>query len=328
MYRGKSGAFRVFAMAAVAASLSVMAGASLADTGSWPNKSIRVIVPYTPGGSVDTSTRMVMEQVAKAIGQTIVVENKPGANTTIGTTQLMRSAPDGYTFGIVPATYTANYALFKNLPYKHADFAPVGHIVDIPMFLFTQAQAPANTVQELVAYGKTKSMNYASTGPGSTGHFLGALFTQTTGINAEHVPYNGSAPILTDLMAGQIDFIFDPAIVPMPHVKTGKLKVLAVSLPKRCACEPDVPTMEEAGYPGFVQSSWIGLLAPAGTPPAIIERMSKEMATVINNPDIAKKFQNLGFSGVGSTPQQFQALIDRDTQSYKKIAESAKISIE
>lgn len=312
--------------AAVALGLGMLAGPGMADTGNWPEKPIRVVVPYTPGGSVDSSTRMVMERVSAALGQPIVVENKPGANTTVGTAQVARSAPDGYTFAIVPATYTANYALFKNLPYKHADFAPVGHIVDIPMFLFTRTETPANNVKELVAIDK--AMNYASTGPGSTGHFLGALFTDTTGINAEHVPYNGSAPILADLMAGLIDFIFDPAMVPMPHVKTGKLKVLGVSLPERCECAPDVPTMKEAGYPELVQSSWIGLLAPAGTPDAIVERMSKEMAVAVKDPEVTKTLINLGFGVAGSTPQEFQALIERDTKTYQKIAEIADITVQ
>src|SRR5690606_10309082 len=149
---------------------------------------------------------------------------------------------DGYTFGIVPATYTANYALFEKLPYTHQEFAPISHIVNIPMFLFTRTETPVQSVKELESFAKAKSANYASTGPGSTGHFLGALFNQTTDLGAQHIPYDGSAPILAELMAGQIDFVFEPAMVPMPHVKAGKLKVLAVSLPERCACFPDIPT--------------------------------------------------------------------------------------
>ncbi len=314
-------------LATAMAGLGVMAGQAAAADVKWPNKPITVIVPYTPGGSVDTSTRVVMEGVSAAIGQPIVIENKPGANTTVATGQLARAKPDGYTFGIVPATYTANYAMFEKLPYKHEDFTPVSHIVNIPMFLFTRAETPVKNVKELEAYARGKASNFASTGPGSTGHFLGALFTQTTDLNAQHIPYNGSTPILADLMAGQIDFLFDPAMVPMPHVKEGKLKALAVSLPERCPCYPDVPTMEEQGYPGFVQSSWIGLLAPAGAPSEIVERMAKEIAAVTAKPEVAEKLQAMGLSSVGSTPAGFQALIERDTKVYGEIAESADIRI-
>ena len=313
------------ALALVAALAVCGAGAAHAD---WPTKPIKVVVPYTPGGSVDTSTRMIMEPVAKALGQPIIVENKPGANTTVGTTQVVRAATDGYTFGVVPASYAANYTLFKGLPYKAADLMTVSHMVDIPLYLFTRAQTPAKNVKELVAWAKTKPVSYASTGPGSTGHFLGAAFSLKEGINGTHVPYNGSAPILADLTSGQIDFLFDPAMVPMPHVKAGTLKVLAVSLPKRCACTPDVPTMEEAGVPGFVQSSWIGLMAPAGTPKPIAERMSAEIAKALKNPELIQKLSDMGMNAQGSTPAQFQALIDRDTKTYADIAQRAKISLD
>ena len=312
-------------LAMVAALAVCGAGAAQAD---WPTKPIKVVLPYTPGGSVDTSTRMIMEPVAKALGQPIIVENKPGANTTVGTTQVARAAKDGYTFGVVPASYAANYTLFKGLPYKAADLMTVSHMVDIPMYLFTRAQTPAKNVKELVAWAKTKPISYASTGPGSTGHFLGAAFSLKEGINGTHVPYNGSAPILADLTSGQIDFLFDPAMVPMQHVKAGTLKVLAVSLPKRCACTPDVPTMEEAGVPGFVQSSWIGLMAPAGTPKPIADRMSAEIAKALQNPELIKKLSDMGMNAQGSTPAQFQSLIDRDTKAYADIAQRAKISLD
>lgn len=321
-----TGAHALTTMAVAFIALGVV-GAGTAGAAEWPERPISVIVPYTAGGSVDTSTRMVMEGVSAAIGQPIVVENKPGANTTVGTGQLARSRPDGYTFGIVPATYTANYALFEKLPYQHADFAPISHIVNIPMFLFTRAETPVENVKDLEKFAKSKPVNYASTGPGSTGHFLGALFSQTTGIGAQHVPYNGSAPILADLMAGQIDFIFDPAMVPMPHVKAGKLKALAVSLPERCDCFPDIPTMEEAGYKGFVQSSWIGLMAPKDVPKDVVDRMAREIAQVVARPEVQQKLQAMGMSVVGSTPEQFQQVIERDTAVYEKIAKDADIRL-
>lgn len=293
----------------------------------WPVKPIKVILPYTPGGSVDTSARLILEPVSKALGQPIVVENKPGANTTIGTTQLAKSPNDGYTFGVVPATYAANYAMFNNLPYKHSDLASVVHLVSIPMYLFTRSETPAKDVKELVQWAKNKPVSYASTGLGSTGHFLGASFTLGENIPATHVPYNGSSQILADLMSGQIDFLFDPAMVPMPHVKAGKLKALAVSLPERCACTPDTPTMQEAGISGFVQSSWTGLMAPAGTPTPIIERMATEVRKALENQELRQKLAGLGMLSQGSTPQEFEALISRDTATYARIAQQANISL-
>ncbi|MDO4591456.1 MAG: tripartite tricarboxylate transporter substrate binding protein [Comamonadaceae bacterium] len=295
---------------------------------TWPTKPIKVILPYTPGGSVDTSARLILEPVSKALGQPIVVENKPGANTTIATAQLAKAPNDGYTFGVVPATYAANYAMFSNLPYKHSDLSSVVHLVSIPMYLFTRTETPAKDVQTLVQWAKNKTASYASTGPGSTGHFLGASFTLGESIPATHVPYNGSSQILADLMSGQIDFLFDPAMVPMPHVKAGKLKVLAVSLPERCPCTPDVPTMQEAGVPGFVQSSWTGLMAPAGTPAPIIERLAAEVRKALQDPELRQKLAGLGMLPRGSTPQEFEALITQDTATYARIAQQAHISLD
>lgn len=326
MYRRKSFTHHLLAATSMAAALWTASSAVQAE--EWPSKPIKVLLPYTAGGAVDTSTRMIMDPVSKALGQPIIVENKPGANTTVGTAQLVRSPNDGYTFGVVPATYAANYTLFKKLAYKASDLTPVSHLVDIPMYLFTRAETPANNVQELIAWAKKKHVSYASTGPGSTGHFLGAAFTQQEKIEGTHVPYNGSAPILADLMSGQIDFLFDPAMVPMPHVKSGKLKVLAVSLPQRCPCTPDVSTMEAAGVKGFVQSSWIGLMAPAGTPQPIIDRLTKAIETAMKDPALVQKLATMGMNAQGSSPEKFHDLIERDTKAYASIAQKGHITLE
>ncbi|GAA3992973.1 tripartite tricarboxylate transporter substrate binding protein [Comamonas faecalis] len=305
---------------------ALLCGAAWA--GEWPAKPVKVLVPYAAGGPVDTVTRMLMEITAKSLGQAVVVENKPGANTTVSTAALARSAPDGYTFGVVPAAYTTNQVLAKNLPYKATDLAAVSHMVNIPLFLFASPATPANSVAEFVAWARGKQPSYASTGPGSTGHLLGAMFSLSADLKAVHVGYTGSAKAMPDLMAGLVDYFFDPASGGMPHVKAGKLKVLAVSLPRRCDCAPDVPTMAESGFPDIVQSSWIGLMAPAGTPREVVERMSAEVAKAVRSPELHARLQGMGFGPVGSTPAQFQALIESDISVYGAISRKAHITLE
>lgn len=295
---------------------------------AWPTKPVKVLVPYVAGGPVDSVTRMLMDVAAKSLGQSIVVENKPGANTMVSTAQLARTTPDGYTFGVVPAAYTTNQVLVKKLAYKPSDLVTVSHMVNIPLFLFTSAKTPASNVKDFVGWAKSKPVSYASTGPGSTGHLLGEIFSMSAGLKGSHVGYNGSAQLMPDLMAGLVDYIFDPATGGMPHVKGGKLKVLAVSASQRCECAPDVPTMAESGYPDIVQGSWIGLMAPANTPKPVIERMSKELAKALKNPEIAKRLETLGFGPIGSSPAEFQALIDRDTSAYAAIARKANITLD
>lgn len=315
--------------------MTTLAAAALALTGhaawaadAWPQKSIRVLVPYTAGGPVDTVTRMLMETVSQSLGQPVVIENKPGANTRVATAQLARSAPDGYTFGIVPAAYTTNQVLAKGLPYQPADFAAVSHIVDIPLFLFTPASNPAKDVQELVQWARGSDVSYASTGPGSTGHLLGESFALAGGFKATHIAYNGSAQAMPALIEGLVGYFFDPATGGMPHVKSGRLKVLAVSRAERCPCAPEVPTMAESGFPDIVQGSWIGMMAPAGTPADVVEKMSVALAEAVRKPEIAQRLETLGFGPLGSTPAEFQAVIDRDIRAYADIARKANITLE
>lgn len=316
------------------ASLSLLAGAAMvlscgaAWANEWPTKPIKVFVPYAAGGPVDTVTRMLMEVTSKSLGQPIVIDNKPGANTTVSTTALARSTPDGYTFGVVPAAYTTNQVLVKNLPYKPTDLVAVSHMVNIPLFLYTSAATPASNVSEFVAWARKKQPSYASTGPGSTGHLLGEMFSLSSNLKGVHIGYNGSAKAMPDLVAGLVDYFFDPASGGMPQVKAGKLKVLAVSLPKRCECAPDVPTMAEAGYPDIVQSSWIGLMAPAGTPKEVVDRISKELAKAVKNPELSERLQGMGFGPAGSTPAQFQSLIESDISVYGAISRKANISLD
>lgn len=298
------------------------------DSSNWPSKPIKVTVPYTPGGSTDIVSRTVFEAVSKRLGQPVVIENKPGANSTIGVAQTARAPADGYNFVSMLAAYTVNMSLYKKLPYKPSDFVAVSHVADLPMFLFASNKLPVKNARELAEYGKKNPLNYASSGTGASAHMIGARWAQENGLNAQHVPYNGSAPILSDLMSGQVDMLFDPALVPMPHAKTGKIKVLAVASKQRWPGEPDVPTMEEAGFPGFIMNSWVGVLAPKGTPQAIVDKMSQAIAQSVQSPEVKDKLTQLGFGAVGSTPTAFQQLIDQDTAMYKGVIDKAQVSID
>lgn len=300
---------------------------ALAQEDKWPSKPITVIVPYTPGGSTDTVTRVVMQKLSERLGQTVVIENKPGANSTIGVTQASRAAGDGYTFVSILAAYAVNFSLYK-LNYKAEDFVPVSHMADLPLFLFTAKDIPAKTVPELVEYAKTHPLTYGSSGNGSSAHMTGAHFAQITGLdNMVHVPYRGSAPILTDLLSGRVSMTFDPILVPMPHVKEGKLNVLGVTSAKRFESEPEIQTFEEQGYKGFVMNSWVSLLAPTGTPDAIAQRVSSEIAEIVKDPEVIEKFRGAGFVPVGSTPAELNQLIERDRTLYKKIIDEAGITL-
>ena len=317
-----------WAAALVFSSLAVAPTSWAQDASNWPTKPIKVTVPYTPGGSTDIVSRTVFEAVSKRLGQAVVIENKPGANSTIGVAQTARAPADGYHFVSVLAAYTVNMSLYKKLPYKASDFVAVSHVADLPMFLFAANKLPVKNAKELAEYGKKNPLNYASSGTGASAHMIGARWAQENGLNAQHVPYNGSAPILSDLMSGQVDMLFDPALVPMPHAKSGKIKVLAVASKQRWPGEPDVPTMEESGFPGFVMNSWVGVLAPKGTPQAIVDKLSKAIADAVQSPEVNNKLTQLGFGAIGSTPAEFQRLIDQDSAMYKGVIEKANVSID
>ncbi|WP_177219924.1 MULTISPECIES: Bug family tripartite tricarboxylate transporter substrate binding protein [Cupriavidus] len=309
------------------AGLAIGQGASAAE---WPTKPIKVIVPYTPGGSTDTVSRVVFERVSQTLGQPIIIENKPGANSTLGVGVAARSAPDGYTFVSVLAAYSANMSLYSKLSYKPSDLVPVAEMAELPLFLFASKRLPVKTVGELVAYGRKNpdALTFGSSGVGSSAHLTGERLAMESKLKMTHVPYNGSAPILPALVSGEVSIAFDPLLVPMPHVKTGKINVLAVASAKRWPGEPQIPTMEESGFPGFVMSSWTGLLAPAGTPQPVVDRMAKAIAAATTSPEVSKKLTELGFVPVSDTPEAFRKLIERDTVRYGEIVKAGKISLD
>lgn len=324
----KTRATRAARMAAIlVAGLAIGQGAGAAE---WPTKPIKVIVPYTPGGSTDTVSRVVFEKVSQTLGQPIIIENKPGANSTLGVGVAARSAPDGYTFVSVLAAYSANMSLYSKLSYKPSDLVPVAEMAELPLFLFASKRLPVKTVGELVAYGRKNpdALTFGSSGVGSSAHLTGERLAMESKLKMTHVPYNGSAPILPALVSGEVSIAFDPLLVPMPHVKTGKINVLAVASAKRWPGEPQIPTMEESGFPGFVMSSWTGLLAPAGTPQPVVDRMAKAIAAATTSPEVSKKLTELGFVPVSDTPEAFRKLIERDTVRYAEIVKAGKISLD
>ncbi len=323
----RSARFAAMAMAGLAAAHT--APTALAAE-AWPAKPIKVIVPYTPGGSTDTVSRVVFERVSQRLGQPIIIENKPGANSTLGVGVAARSAPDGYTFVSVLAAYSANMSLYSKLSYKPTDLVPVAEMAELPLFLFSSKKLPVKTVADLVDYGKKHpdTLTFGSSGVGSSAHLTGERLAMESKLKLTHVPYNGSAPILPALVSGEVSVAFDPLLVPMPHVKSGKINVLAVASAKRWPGEPNIPTMEEAGFPGFVMSSWTGLMAPAGTPQPIVARMAKEIAAATRSPEVTKKLTDLGFVPVGGTPEEFRKLIERDTARYAEIVKAGKITLD
>jgi len=315
------------ALLATAAGIALPGGAAHAAN-TWPDKPIKVIVPYTPGGATDTVTRIVMDKLSARLGQSIIIENRPGANSTLGSAIAAKADPDGYTFLSMLPAYVINTHLYK-LSYSPSQLEPVVHMADLPLFLFVSKELPVNTLAELVEYGRKHpdTLTYASSGTGSSAHLTGADFALQAKIKMTHVAYKGSAPILTDLLAGRVSMVFDPVLVPMQYVKQDKLKVLAFTGKKRWPSEPDVPTMEEGGFPGFVTGSWAGLLAPAGTPKPIIERMAKEISQIVHEPDVTQKFLDAGFLPTGSTPAEFGELMRTDSERYAKIIKEAHITV-
>lgn len=305
-----------------------LSGALAHAAEDWPSKAIKIIVPYTPGGATDTVTRTVMDKLSTRLGQNIIIENKPGANSTLGAAQAAKADPDGYTFLAMLPAYVINTHLYK-LAYSPSQLVPVVHMADLPLFLFVAKDLPVNSMKELVEYGRKNpdKLTYASSGTGSSAHLTGADFALQAKLKMTHVAYKGSAPILTDLLSGRVSMVFDPVLVPMQYVKQDKLKVVAFTGKKRWPDDPDVPTMEEVGFPGFVTGSWAGLLAPAGTPKPIIDRMAKEISEIVHEPDVTKKFTDAGFLPAGGTPAEFAELMRSDSERYAKIIKEAKITV-
>lgn len=299
---------------------------------AWPaGKPIRMIVPYTPGGFTDTMARAFGDPLAKALGTTIVYDNKPGANSILGADLLAKAAPDGYTLGTVIAAHSANQTLYPKLPFDvQKDFAVVSLTSVAPLILVANNDFPAKTAGDLIAYAKANpgKVNFGSSGNGAAAHLTMEYLMSLTGTKMQHVPYKGTAPALTDLIGNQIGVMFDTVGIMMPHVRAGKIKALGVSAEKRAPGALDVPTISETGLPGFVSSTWSMVLAPAGTPPAIVNRLAAEIGTIARTPAFREKFESQAIIPVGNTPDEGAAFLRAEVAKWGKVIREAGVKVE
>jgi len=310
--------------------LMALAGAVTAQQ-AYPSKPIRFITPYPPGGSTTTVMRVVGEKLTERWGQPVIVDNRPGGNTIIGTDALAKSAPDGYTIMLTTSAHTINPNLFHNLPYDPIkDFAPVATVYSSEFLFAMNPSVPANNLKEFIALAKSKpgQINYASTGAGSPNQLAAELLDMMVGIKMQHIPYKGSGQAIADLLGGQVQLYLTPPLPAVPFVKSGKLKAIAVSGASRLPALPQVPTFTEAGLPGFDINIWYGILAPAGTPKDIVDKMSAEVGKILALPEVKEKLVALGVDPLIATPDQFAALLKSDMAMYAKIIKAANIKLE
>ncbi|MCL4744514.1 MAG: tripartite tricarboxylate transporter substrate binding protein [Burkholderiaceae bacterium] len=302
-----------------AAALLPLGSAAQSD---WPAKTVRVVVPFAPGGTTDITARVMAEHLGTAFRQTFVVENKAGAGGNVGAAEVARAAPDGYTFLMgTPGTQAINQFLYPKMAYDTAkDLIPVSFVVKVPNVLLVHPSVPARTLAELIAAMKAKpgAMSYGSPGNGSTGHLSTELFKSQAKVFVTHIPYRGSGPMLQDLLGGQIQMAIDNLPSAIPHIRSGRLIALGVTSPERSAQLPDVPTIASV-LPDYSAESWFVLVAPAGTPAAIVERMSAESDRILKRPDVIARFQGLGAQPVGGTPAQLAQFIAAETTKWQQV---------
>jgi tripartite-type tricarboxylate transporter receptor subunit TctC len=298
---------------------------------NWPAKPISLVVPFPSGGTTDVLARAVGQELSVALGQPVVVESKPGAGSTLGADYVAKAKPDGHTLLMGAVHHTIASSVYKKLPYDfQKDLAPISIVAMVPNVLVINTAIPAKNVSELLALAKAQPGKYSfgSNGNGTAQHLIGAQFESMGGVELLHVPYKGSGPLTTDLLGGQIQMSFDTITPVLPHIKAGKLRALAVTTGKRSAALPDVPTLDEAGLKGFDLGTWFGLLAPAGTPTPIVERLSQEVARIVARPDFRKKLEDIGANPVGNTSAQMARQIKEDTERYAKLVKDAKVTLE
>jgi tripartite-type tricarboxylate transporter receptor subunit TctC len=320
---------RGFASAAALLLASAAAFAPAADAQTYPSKPIRFIVPFPPGGGNDTIARLVGRKLSASMGQQIIVDNRPGAGGTIGAEAAARSAPDGYTMFLAGvASHGINPNLRRNLPYDPLkDFDAVSLIASAPLLVVVHPSLPVKSVKALIAFAKSHpgELNYASNGPGSSSHLAVELFDLMAGVKMTHIPYKGLSLALTDLLSGQVQVMFSSAVAAMPQVKAGRLRALAMTGSKRSPAIPDIPTVAEAGVPGYETGSWYGVVVPAGTPKAAIDRLSKEIQAAVKSPDFQAKLNEEAVIPIGSTPAAFDKHIRAELARWAKVIKAAKI---
>jgi len=309
-----------------------VATTSGAQTPAYPAKPVRLVVPFPPGGATDIIARAVAQKLGETWGQSIVVDTRPGAGGNIGTELVAKAAPDGYTLEMgTVGTHAINASVYTKIPFDNIkDFAPIILVAGVPNVLEVNPSLPINSVQELIAYAKANpgKLNFASSGNGTSIHLSGELFKVMAGVQMTHVPYKGSAPALQDLIGGNVQLMFDNLPPSLPQIKSGKLRALAVTSATRAPALPDVPTIAESGLPGFEASSWFGLVAPAGTPPAIIARINAEVATWLASPEGKEKLAAIGANAAGGSPEDFARHIQAETAKWAKVVKESGAKVD
>ena len=314
-----------------AAAAALCLGSSLAQAQAWPEKPVTLVVPFPAGGTTDVLARALAEKLQQSLGQTVIVESKPGAGATLGADFVAKAKPDGYTLLVGAVHHTIATSVYKKLPYDfQKDFAPLTVIAMVPNVLAVSAASPAKTVADLVAMAKAAKpeLSYGSNGNGTAQHLIGTQFQNQTGTTLLHIPYKGSGPLTNDLLGGQVTMSFDTITPVLPHIQAGKLRPLAVTTAKRSAALPDVPTLAASGLPGFDIGTWFGVLAPAATPKPVLTRLSDEMMKVIRSPDFHKRMAEIGADPVGNTPEQMASQIKNDTEKFARLVRDAKVTID
>jgi tripartite-type tricarboxylate transporter receptor subunit TctC len=323
--------FRTRALRLVAAASMVLGALGVASAQDYPTKPIHMIVPFTPGGGTDTFCRLVSDKLSQVLGQQIVVENRPGAGGTIGTAVVAQADPDGYTLAWVSGSHTINPALYKDLSFDPiADFEPITMPASGPGVLVVDPNLGVGSVKELVELLKSKpgQINYASAGTGTPPHLSAELFKLKTGTDMVHIPYKGNNPAFVDMLAGRVSVFFPTIPSSLQYINGGQLKALAVTTAKRSSALPDVPTMQEAGVEDYATSSWYGILAPAGTPQEIVDKVQQATAQVLADPEMKKKVTDLGLEVEASTPADFAAFLKEDLARWQEVVAKANITVE
>ncbi|MGB2817146.1 MAG: tripartite tricarboxylate transporter substrate binding protein [Burkholderiaceae bacterium] len=298
---------------------------------AWPNKPIKLIVPFPPGGGTDTFARPLAAKLGAQLGQQVVIDNRGGAGGTIGAAVAAKSPPDGYTIFMGAVHHTVAPSVYKSLPYDlEKDLVPITGVAYVPDVLVVNTKVPAKDLKELIAYAKANpdKMNYGSSGNGTSRHLAGEIFNKMAGTSIAHVPYKGSGPAMTGLLGGEIQMIFEGLGSAASHIRSGSIRALAVTSPKRSPAFPDIPTMAEAGLPGFESISWYGLWAPAGTPPEIVKRLQAEVAKALASPDMAQTWFSQGADPGGEPSEQFARYIRTEIEKWGKVARENKIVVE
>jgi tripartite-type tricarboxylate transporter receptor subunit TctC len=298
---------------------------------AYPNRPIRVVVPFAPGAGTDLSIRTIAPKWSEALGQQVIVDNRVGASGIVGSSIVAKAAPDGYTLLFTATDLAINPALFASMPYDaQKDFAPVGRAVNFPNFLVVNPELPVKSVQDLIALAKAKpgTLGYGSAGNGTPPHISAEMFKQLTNVDLVHVPYKGSAQALTDVIAGQVQLMFVNTLSSIQHVRSGRLRVLGITTAQRAAIAPDVPTIAESGVPGYELITWTGVAAPAGTPRETIVRLNRDLVRTLELPDVREKLLAQGSEVTPSTPEQFAKLIANDTARLGRVARTAKMRLD